>query len=82
MNIELLAKQMRDKAIALEITEASPRAIRKSARLPKPEYKSVEERIEELKKLYFNAGRWSAGAKDYVARQAHLALEKLDNADR
>jgi hypothetical protein len=82
MDMELLAKKMRDRAIALEITDTSPRAVRKSAKLPKPVYMSVEERIEELKKLYFNAGRWAGGSKDYVARQAHLALEKLDNADR
>jgi hypothetical protein len=51
MDMELLAKKMRDRAIALEITDTSPRAVRKSAKLPKPVYMSVEERIEELKML-------------------------------
>lgn len=70
MDIELLAKKMRDRAIVIELQEGSVVATRKAKKLPKPVYKSVEERVEELKKLYFNAGRWAGGAKDYTARQA------------
>jgi hypothetical protein len=36
--------------------------------------------VAELKdaeqKLYFNAGRWAAGDRDWTARKAHLELQK------
>lgn len=75
MDIELLAKKMRDRAIAIELAEGSVVATRKAKKLPKPIYKSVDERIEELKKTYFNAGRWAGGSRDHVAR---IAFEQVD----
>lgn len=75
MDIELFAKQMRDRAIKIELALSGPEARRKSKQLHAPEYKSVDERLEELKKLYFNAGRYAAGARDHVAR---LAFEQVD----
>jgi hypothetical protein len=33
---------------------------------------------QELKQLYFHAGRWSGGARDYTARQAYLAYNKRE----
>ena len=74
MDIELLAKKMRDRAIAIELEEGSVVATRKAKKLPKPVYKSVDERIEEIKKTYFNAGRWAGGSRDHVAR---LAFEQV-----
>lgn len=79
MKLETLAKKMRDRAIQIELEESAPVAKRKSRQLPKPEYKSVEERIEELKKLYFNAGRWAGGARDHNARMAHQQLAQDEN---
>lgn len=76
MDIELVAKKMRDRAIRIELEETGQRAKRK--KLPKAEYKSVEDRIEELKKLYFNAGRWAGGARDHTARMAAEQVESLD----
>jgi hypothetical protein len=34
---------------------------------------------EDLQKLYFNAGRWAAGDRDWNARQAHMELQKRLN---
>lgn len=34
---------------------------------------------EDLQKLYFNAGRWAGGSKDWQARQAHTLLQSLLN---
>lgn len=79
MDIELLAKTMRDRAIVIELEEGSPVAVRKGKKLPKPVYKSVDERIEDLKKTYFNAGRWAGGSRDHTARLAFQELEKFDN---
>lgn len=59
-DIELLAKSMRDRALAMG-DSAEPKVI----------YERVNEPSEEQKKLYFNAGRWSAGARDWTARQAY-----------
>lgn len=78
MEIELLAKQMRERAIRIEIEESAGKAQRKARQLPKAEYKSVDDRIEELKKLYFNAGRWSGGSKDHNARMAFEQIQKVD----
>jgi hypothetical protein len=61
MHIEELALKMRQRAMeveAFEIKEAE------SIRLAK------KQRLEELKKLYFNAGRWAGGARDRIAREA------------
>jgi hypothetical protein len=61
MHIEELALKMRQRAMeveAFEIKEAE------SIRLAK------KQRLEELKKLYFNAGRWAGGARDRNAREA------------
>ena len=80
MDIELLAKKMRDRAILIELEEGSVVATRKAKKLPKPVYKSVDERIEEIKKTYFNAGRWAGGARDYKARQSFMEIESVDNA--
>jgi hypothetical protein len=81
MDIELVAKQMRDRAIKIELALSGPEARRKSKQLHAPEYKSVDERLEELKKLYFNAGRWAGGARDHIARIAAEQVEAL-NEDR
>ena len=32
---------------------------------------------EDLQKLYFNAGRWAGGNRDWQAREAHLKLQSL-----
>jgi len=75
MDIELLAKTMRDRAIVIELEEGSPVAVRKAKKLPKPVYKSVEERLEDIKKTYFNAGRWVGGARDHTARVAFEEIQ-------
>jgi hypothetical protein len=38
----------------------------------------VIELRQELQKLYFNAGRWAGGAKDYTARNAFETLNKIE----
>jgi hypothetical protein len=67
-DINLLAKEMRERAILMaDFVET----------------KIVVERVflpsEEQKKLYFNAGRWSAGATDWTARQAYEEFMKQED---
>lgn len=33
---------------------------------------------QELQKMYFNAGRWAGGARDYTARNAFETLSKIE----
>jgi hypothetical protein len=65
MNIEELALKMRLRAIAIENEEAQNRNFEE-------EKKKLlqQQRLDSVKKLYFNAGRWAGGARDSVARQA------------
>jgi hypothetical protein len=65
-----LARQMRERAVSMaDFVET----------------KIVVERVflpsEEQKKLYFNAGRWSAGATDWTARQAYEEFMKQEDGN-
>lgn len=65
-----LARQMRERAVSMaDFVET----------------KIVVERVflpsEEQKKLYFNAGRWSAGATDWTARQAYKEFMKQEDGN-
>ena len=33
---------------------------------------------EDLQKLYFNAGRWAGGARDYNARKAFITMRERE----
>ncbi len=61
-----LAKRMRENALASET--------------PDTIYQTLYEPSEEQKKLYFNAGRWAGGSRDYKARQAYMELQQLGDA--
>lgn len=61
---ELLAWQMRERAKQLPEREVV--------------YERIYEPSEEQKKIYYHAGRWAAGAKDYTARLAFLEFERLE----
>lgn len=72
MDIELLAKQMREKA--LELKGYNPEEI-KALTL---EHEAPINRNQELQQLYFHAGRWAGGARDYGARMAYQAYLKRE----
>ena len=40
----------------------------------------IDRTPETIKQLYFNAGRFAAGARDNIATDAHRKLEKLGEA--
>lgn len=67
MKAEELARQMREWAVHQPIE-----------REPEPEPLVVIRQVytpsEEQKKLYFNAGRWAGGSRDWVARKAYEEL--------
>ena len=69
MDIDTLAKEMRERAL---LVTANPELSHKQLRgnLLEIEKRNQRERVEQMKKLYFNAGRWAGGARDRTAREA------------
>ena len=63
MDIEELAQKMRDRAIKIE-----SELMRDYEAERRQQEKALA--IQEMQKLYFNAGRWAGGARDRVAKQA------------
>lgn len=76
---EQLMRQMRERALAM-IQEQDTQLLEGKA-LAKANQERLQ-RIEEFKKLYFNAGRWAGGARDYPARQAFELMNKRENENR
>jgi hypothetical protein len=78
-DIELLAKQMRERALLMGANpELTPKQL--DGNLLEIEKRNQIERVENLKKLYFNAGRWAGGARDHTAREAFQKMnERIAN---
>jgi hypothetical protein len=65
MDIEELALKMRNRAIKIAEDEA------RNGNVKEKQEKLLEQRnIQNLQKLYFNAGRWAGGARDKTAKAA------------
>jgi hypothetical protein len=77
MKLELLAKEMRERALLLESDSDLTAKDLNGINLEKAKQRQLQ-KVEELKKLYFNAGRWSAGARDNVARESFYKINKID----
>jgi hypothetical protein len=60
MDIELLAKKMREHALTLE-AEMETQDL--------AERKRKQDQLDFLKKVYFNAGRYAGGARDKLAKE-------------
>jgi hypothetical protein len=61
MDIEELARKMREHAIRVE---------REEEKVDLSERKRRREQIQAMQTLYFNAGRWAGGARDKTAKAA------------
>lgn len=68
---ELLAWSMRQHALEQIEREPEPE--------PLVVIRQVYTPSEEQKKLYFNAGRWAGGSRDWVARKAFEELTRIEN---
>jgi hypothetical protein len=69
-------KKMKDELVALD---ARAKALEASG------YRVLtnKDRVDlsqSLAQMYFHAGRWSGGARDYTAREAYLAWNKREKA--
>ena len=74
---ERLLREMRERAIVIE---NHPTLDLKSLHRTKVKIERQRQldRIEEMKKLYFNAGRWAGGARDHNAKEAFLKMNDLE----
>lgn len=76
-DIELLAKEMRERALLIEGNPNLNEGSLKTSAQIKAEKERKEKALEEFKALYFNAGRWAAGAKDWSARKAFEKVNRI-----
>lgn len=70
-----LAKYMRDRALLIEGNEnLDEHSLRTFAEVEVEKAKKIR-RLNELKKLYFDAGRWVGGHRDWAAREAFYKMK-------
>jgi hypothetical protein len=74
---ELLAKEMRERALLIEGNPTLTLAELHGIRLRQEREKKLAQ-VEAMKKLYFNAGRWAGGARDHIAREAFEQMNGLE----
>lgn len=74
-----LAKHMRERALLIESDESlDERSLPTFAEVQREKQKK-QIKLEQLKKLYFNAGRWVGGARDHSAREAYKEMLAREN---
>jgi anthranilate phosphoribosyltransferase len=78
MDINELAKHMRDRALLIEGDEQLDETSLRDFSEVKVAREQKLKRIEDIKKLHFNAGRWVGGARDYTAREAFTRLQATE----
>ena len=79
MDIELLAKKMREEALASESywTRKVEEMKAERERAEQERMAKEEQELEELKKLFFNAGRYAGGARDKTAIEAWSKVSQI-----
>ena len=69
MDIEELAKKMREHALTIEADEE---------KVDLAERKRRQDQRDAFARLYFNAGRWAGGARDRLAK---TCFERITNGE-
>ena len=69
MDIELVAKEMRERALLIEGNQELAAQDLRGLKLKWAKEQQLA-KVGAFKKLYFNAGRWAGGARDHIAREA------------
>lgn len=75
MDLELLAKAMRERALLIEGDESLSESLAIDIVAIDKAKQRKRAQVENLKKLYFNAGRWVGGARDQTAREAFTTMK-------
>jgi hypothetical protein len=78
MDLEQLAKTMRERALLIEGDDSLSETLAVDAIKVAKAKEQKRKQVENMKKLYFNAGRWVGGARDQTAREAFVAMKERE----
>jgi hypothetical protein len=78
MDLEQLAKTMRERALLIEGDESLSQTLAIDAIKVAKAKEQKRKQVENLKRLYFNAGRWVGGARDQTARTAYVKMKERE----
>jgi len=78
MDMEQLAKTMRERALLIEGDDSLSETLAVDAIKVAKAKEQKRKQVENLKKLYFNAGRWVGGARDQTAREAFVRMKERE----
>jgi hypothetical protein len=78
VEVNELAKYMRDRALLIDGDESlDEQSLRNFAEVELAKEAKLQ-RLNQMKKLYFNAGRWVGGARDFTAREAFMRMKATE----
>lgn len=75
MDLEKLAKAMRERALLIEGDDSLSESLAIDEIAIERAKEAKRKQVENLKRLYFNAGRWVGGARDHTAREAFVKMK-------
>ncbi len=78
MELEQLAKTMRERALLIEGDESLSETLAVDELAVSKAKEDKRKQVENMKKLYFNAGRWVGGARDQTAREAFVTMKERE----
>lgn len=78
MDIEQLAKTMRERALLIEGDDSLSESLAVDSIAVAKAKEHKRKQVQNLKKLYFNAGRWVGGARDQTARNAFVTMKERE----
>ena len=78
MDLEQLAKTMRERALLIEGDDSLSETLAIDAVKIARAKESKQKQLENFRKLYFNAGRWVGGARDQTAREAFVSMKERE----
>jgi hypothetical protein len=76
MDLEQLAKTMRERALLIEGDESLSSTLTIDKTKVELAKKAKLAQLEKWKRLYFDAGRWAGGARDHKAREAFIKMNE------
>ena len=79
MELNQLAKTMRERALLIEGDASLSESLAVDQIAVAKAKQQKRKQLENLKKLYFNAGRWAGGARDQKAREAFTVVKEREN---
>lgn len=78
MDIEQIARTMRERALLIEGDDTLSESLAIDPVAVQKAKERKRKQVENLKKLYFNAGRWVGGARDQTAREAFTTMKERE----